>query len=255
MLIHRSKPGKRFTQIPNETLRDRRLSYRARGVLCELLSRPDDWDTTADRMSQAGVARGAGREAMRTVFAELEAAGYLVRIRKRGSSGRISTELHLYDRPVSAGDTGKPETRTPAPAEDTGIATGGTEVPESRTSADWASKQRPSTNTKNEDGRNDLASRRARAKAASAKRTVGSVIADVRSAAASAYGQADADGLSDGHALALYFHHAHRTGITDLVAYMMKIFGDGAYLDTFIANAGWCCPQCRNWEDECACAA
>ena len=50
MQIHRSRPGARFVTIPNETLRDPRLSYVARGVLAEILSRPDDWSTTADAM-------------------------------------------------------------------------------------------------------------------------------------------------------------------------------------------------------------
>jgi hypothetical protein len=39
---------------------------------------------------------------MRAAFAELEAAGYLHRRRSRGERGQFVTELHLFDRPVTA---------------------------------------------------------------------------------------------------------------------------------------------------------
>jgi hypothetical protein len=107
MKIHRSHPRERFTIIPNETLRDERLSYLARGVLAELLSRPDDWQTTADALWRRGRhARGPageGRAGLRAAFAELEACGYLKRIRRRAIGGRIATDMHVYD--VPAGHT------------------------------------------------------------------------------------------------------------------------------------------------------
>ncbi len=101
MIIHRSQPPSRFTIIPDEALRDPRLTYRARGVLAEILSRPDDWDTTADAMwrrarSERGAA-GEGRDALRAAFAELEVAGYLYRSRHRVGGGRCITELHVFD--------------------------------------------------------------------------------------------------------------------------------------------------------------
>lgn len=105
MIIHRSRPEGRFTIIPDDTLRDPRLSYQARGVLAEILSRPDDWDTSADAMwtrsrRERGKA-GEGRKALRDAFAELEAAGYMRRIRCRADGGRMATQIHVYD--VSAG--------------------------------------------------------------------------------------------------------------------------------------------------------
>jgi hypothetical protein len=107
MKIHRSRPQERFTIIPDDTLRDPRLSYAARGVLAEILSRPDDWDTNADAMwrrarSERGKA-GEGRDVLRAVFAELEACGYLQRVVTRSGRGRIATDVHLSD--VSAGRT------------------------------------------------------------------------------------------------------------------------------------------------------
>jgi len=105
--IHRRPTsGGGFAQIPNEALRDQRLSYRARGMLAEILSRPDDWSTSAAAIAaQARQMRGAGGEGLWSVlaaFAELEASGYLQRPRLRGPRGQWRRELHWYDS-VSAG--------------------------------------------------------------------------------------------------------------------------------------------------------
>jgi hypothetical protein len=104
MRIHRSHPDDHFTIIPNETLRDQRLSYNARGVLMELLSHVDGWETNADALSQLARRRrgerpGEGRRALRSVFAELEELGYLVRRKERREGGRFVTTLDLFDTP------------------------------------------------------------------------------------------------------------------------------------------------------------
>jgi hypothetical protein len=166
--IHRSRPEARFTIIPDETLRDARLSYLARGVLAEILSRPDDWRTSADAIAaRARTERGRageGRDKIRAIFAELEACGYLQRTRRRGPGGRIVTDLHIYD--VLAGrtddDTGStsvPPGQTPVPAGRT--HDGSTDrrsagAPVDQASVGQASVLRPSTEiekkTDHEDG-------------------------------------------------------------------------------------------------------
>ncbi|NUP47252.1 MAG: hypothetical protein HOW97_08050 [Catenulispora sp.] len=97
-----------FTIIPNGTLRDERLSYCARGVLAELLSRPENWETNADSISERARKHrdvvGEGRRAIRAAFAELEAAGYMVRKRERVPKGQkgggdFVTVLEVYDVP------------------------------------------------------------------------------------------------------------------------------------------------------------
>lgn len=119
MKIRRSKPITNFTIIPNEALRDGRLSFAARGVLVELLSRPQDWEATADSMSeratrQHGEKVGEGRRAIRSAFAELEAAGYLIRSKVKGEKGRFRTELELFDVPQHRGTgRGPSDSRTP----------------------------------------------------------------------------------------------------------------------------------------------
>lgn len=129
MIIHRSHPTSQYTIIPNATLRDARLSYEARGVLVELLSRPDDWSANADGLADAARAQrgeaGEGRRKVRAAFAALEAAGYLRRVRRRTQRGRMVTDIHVYDTP-QADDTAGGTSGRPA---GTGKTAGGTEVP------------------------------------------------------------------------------------------------------------------------------
>jgi len=69
-----------FTQIPNEWLRDSRISLGAKGLLAQLLSHSPGW-----RISQESLAfsNGIGRDAIRTLINELLEAGYLSRSEKR----------------------------------------------------------------------------------------------------------------------------------------------------------------------------
>lgn len=104
MRIVRSKHETDFLILPNGTARDQRLSYTARGVLVEILSRPDGWETTADRLVQQarqyrGEKHGEGRRAIRAAFVELEAAGYMHRVRTRGERGRYTTTVYVTDVP------------------------------------------------------------------------------------------------------------------------------------------------------------
>jgi hypothetical protein len=105
MRIVRHKHETDFLIVPNATVRDQKLSYLARGILVEILSRPDGWETTADRlMEQArmyrGEKRGEGRRAIRAAFAELETCGYMHRVRQRDAKGRYTTTVYVTDVPT-----------------------------------------------------------------------------------------------------------------------------------------------------------
>ncbi|MDK1348012.1 hypothetical protein QNO09_32975 [Streptomyces sp. 378] len=130
MKIRRSRPTSEFVQIPNRTVRDDRLSYAARGVLAELLSRPDPWEATADDLwRKATESRGAkaeGRRVMRAVFAELKDAGYLITERESLGRGRFGTVLTLYDVPVGTDVPPAGTSEQPAHSE---VSAGRTDVP------------------------------------------------------------------------------------------------------------------------------
>lgn len=106
--IRRSRPIDNFTILPNALLRDDRLTYCARGVLAELLTRPEGWETNADALSDRarrhrGDVVGEGRRGLRAAFAELEAAGYIIRRKEKAAKGRFVTVLEVYDVPQDRG--------------------------------------------------------------------------------------------------------------------------------------------------------
>lgn len=110
-IVRAPRPDAGFTIIHNETLRDRRLSYRARGILASILSRPDDWRTSAESLTREGV---EGRHAILSALTELEDAGYLVRDRVQDPiSGRWSSSSTIYDRPVDGTGVGLPNPGEP----------------------------------------------------------------------------------------------------------------------------------------------
>src|SRR5690554_3435670 len=79
MIIRGPEPKKDFQQLPNDTARDKRLSFRARGLLALMLSYPTDWEFNRDWLAQQSDEDGVG--AVRTALKELETHGYLVRRR------------------------------------------------------------------------------------------------------------------------------------------------------------------------------
>jgi hypothetical protein len=107
------RPERGFTQIDNDVHRDRRISFKARGVLGYMLSFPDDW-----RLDHRTIARdnGVGREQVATALKELRAVGYLVQERRRGEKGQWVTDTVLYDRSQEAPpSTGNPDPDGPDP--------------------------------------------------------------------------------------------------------------------------------------------
>ena len=86
MKVIRTMPPDGWVPVANTTAQNHQLSWRARGLLLELLSYPDGYDITFDRlMSRAKAAGDAceGRDAMRKAMQELERAGLVAHIRKR----------------------------------------------------------------------------------------------------------------------------------------------------------------------------
>lgn len=106
-----------FTQIQNSTLRDERLSFRARGVLAWLLTHVDTWQASRDQIARAG-REGVG--AIRTAQQELTELGYLERVRVRQDDGTFEWVTNVYETPRHT--TGQ-ESTSGKPS--TGLATGG----------------------------------------------------------------------------------------------------------------------------------
>jgi len=86
-----------YTVVSNEILNDERLSFKAKGLLVFLLSKPDHWRPRAGHLAAVGP---DGRHAIRSATKELEAAGYMHLSRIRASDGQLEgTQWEVYDRP------------------------------------------------------------------------------------------------------------------------------------------------------------
>tara|TARA_R110000868_G_scaffold121118_9_gene321448 strand:+ start:831 stop:1535 length:705 start_codon:yes stop_codon:yes gene_type:complete len=97
MTIQRTpRPQSNFTILSNEILRDNRLSFRARGILASVLSRPDNWRTSADSLANESI---EGRGAILTALKELEVLGYLERTKYQNELGHWVSDSLIYDQP------------------------------------------------------------------------------------------------------------------------------------------------------------
>ncbi|WUH92604.1 hypothetical protein OG900_22510 [Streptomyces sp. NBC_00433] len=99
MQIHRSRHTRGFTVLPNALLQDRRLSYTARGLLADLLSRPDGWREDGRRMAETSP---QGRLSVAKALRELSAFGYYRVERVRQPDGTFVSQAHVYDTPHTA---------------------------------------------------------------------------------------------------------------------------------------------------------
>ena len=97
MAVFRVERTHNYTVMSNHHLRDKSLSLKAKGLLSQMLSLPENWDYTL-----AGLARinAEGRDAIRAAVQELERAGYIRRSRVRDDKGCLrGTEYVIYERP------------------------------------------------------------------------------------------------------------------------------------------------------------
>jgi hypothetical protein len=97
MRIHRTQHQRFFTVLPNQLIQDRqRLSYTARGLLSDLLSREDGWQEDGRQMADSSC---QGRGAVRKALKELTDAGYYRVDKIRMPDGTIRSEAHVFDTP------------------------------------------------------------------------------------------------------------------------------------------------------------
>ncbi|MER7847497.1 hypothetical protein ABTZ03_26550 [Kitasatospora sp. NPDC096077] len=115
MQIHRSAHARSFIVLPNGLLQDRRLSYTARGLLADLLSRPNGWREDGRHMADSSP---QGRGAVRRALKELKDAGYYRVDTVRLPDGTLRSEAHVFDTPQLAPAVPRPATGEP----DTGRA-------------------------------------------------------------------------------------------------------------------------------------
>ena len=97
MAVFRVERNKGYTVMSNHHLRNKELTLKAKGLLSQMLSLPEDWDYTLAGLSQINREK---IDAIREAIKELERAGYIVRSRERDEKGRLrGADYVIYEQP------------------------------------------------------------------------------------------------------------------------------------------------------------
>jgi hypothetical protein len=96
MIVRSARPHLNYSVVHNEIIEDKRVSFKARGLLIYLLSKPDHWRTSTAHLASVSP---EGIHAVRSGLKELEAHGYVKRIRKQNPSGQWSMHTVIFDQP------------------------------------------------------------------------------------------------------------------------------------------------------------
>ena len=103
MAIFRKHKSTNFTTIDNNIFKNQNLSNKATGLLCLMLSLPDDWDFSIEGLMKL---KKDNRSAIRTALFELEEEGYLHRERDRNEKGILTNTIYdIYEVPMLENQT------------------------------------------------------------------------------------------------------------------------------------------------------
>lgn len=91
------KESGNFVTVHKDFIHDSNISWKAKGILLYLLSRPDDWQIYETELEQHST---DGLSGLKSGIKELEEIGYIQRNRKRDESGRLNGyEYLVYEQP------------------------------------------------------------------------------------------------------------------------------------------------------------
>lgn len=85
-----------YSTISNIPIQDKNLSFKSRGLLCYILSLPDDWKFVKTHFYNTST---DGRRAIDSAIKELEEKGYIVKTRVRNKEGRFEYVYDIYEKP------------------------------------------------------------------------------------------------------------------------------------------------------------
>ena len=94
MSVFRVEKNKGYTVMSNHHLRNHTLSLKAKGLLSQMLSLPDDWDYTLQGLAQINK---ESIDAIREAVRELERAGYIQRQRRHRDNGSCTSNLYIIN--------------------------------------------------------------------------------------------------------------------------------------------------------------
>jgi len=110
--IIRTARKKQYQIVPQSLIEDIRLTWAARGLLIYLISKPDDWTVDVRHLIKQAP---SGRDKVYTMLKKLIHHGYVKRVKKRDSEGRIRGVIYyVYDEPNEPHPE-NPDTALPEP--------------------------------------------------------------------------------------------------------------------------------------------
>ena len=116
MAVFRVERTKDYTVMSNHHLKDKRLSLKAKGLLSQMLSLPEDWDYTLSGLASINL---ESKDAIRSAVQEVENAGYIRRRQTVDERGKFSSnEYIIYEQPQPLLDnplSENPTTEKPSP--------------------------------------------------------------------------------------------------------------------------------------------
>lgn len=98
MAVFKIEKNRNYTTMSNYHLRDKNLSYKAKGLLSFMLSLPESWDYSMNGL--VSVSKENIR-AIRTILQELEEYKYLVRTRMQNEKGQFKYDYSIYEVPYT----------------------------------------------------------------------------------------------------------------------------------------------------------
>jgi len=99
MAVFRVEKNKGYTVMSNHHLRNKELTLKAKGLLSQMLSLPENWDYTLAGLSHINK---ESIDAIRTAVLELEKAGYIERSQGRDEKGKMTAITYtIYEQPQS----------------------------------------------------------------------------------------------------------------------------------------------------------
>lgn len=95
-MVFKIEKNKNYTIMSNYHLRDKNLSFKAKGLLSFMLSLPEDWDYSLNGL--VAVSKES-KKAIRGIINELREHGYLVTEQARGEKGYYKYNYIIYEEP------------------------------------------------------------------------------------------------------------------------------------------------------------
>lgn len=97
--VFRVVKNSNYTTLSNYHFKDKKLSWKAKGLLSTILSLPDDWNYTIEGLSKLSA---DGIKATNSGLLELERYGYLERKQTRNENGHFGlAEYYVYEQPAN----------------------------------------------------------------------------------------------------------------------------------------------------------